>query len=340
MELYAGLDVSLKTTHVCVVRSDRTVVWRGTCDTHVEMLAALLDRWRGSLKLVGLETGSLTPWLFHGLAAAGYPMVCMDARRAADALRARPEKTDRADAAALAEMLACGWYSAVHVKSLASHRLKALLRARGQLVGVKSQLHGQIRGLLRPFGIKISSRAGTKDFADAVRAACQKEEVLYVAVSGLLEALAAVTLQVSGLDRKVGELTRRSAVGNRLTSVPGVGPVTALAFLATVETPDRFGRGRAMGAYVGLTPRRYQSGDRDVAGGISRQGDEMLRHYLYEAANCLLTTVRQPSALRSWGLRLAKRIGPKRARTAVARKLAVLLLGLWKRDEMFRAQPA
>lgn len=340
MEHYVGLDVSHKTTHVCVVRADRTVVWRGSCDTNVEVLAATLERWRGALALVGLETGSLTPWLYHGLSAAGFPMVCMDARRAADAMKARPEKTDKADAQALAEMLACGWYSDVHVKSPASHRLKALLTARGQLVSVKTQLYGQIRGLLRPFGVKISSRSGSKGFAEAVRTACQREDVLYAAVSALLTALEAVSTQIAALDRRVAEIVRASPVCRLLTSVPGVGVVTALAFMATVEDPGRFGRSRSLGAYVGLTPRRYQSGERDVTGSISRQGDGLLRHYLYEAANCLLTTVRQPSALRSWGLRLMKRIGPKKARAAVARKLAVLLIGLWKRGEVFRAGPA
>ncbi|WP_333825141.1 IS110 family transposase [Pinisolibacter sp.] len=337
MDHYVGLDVSHKTTHVCVVRADRRVVWRGSCDTNVELLATTLERWRGSLWLVGLETGSLTPWLFPGLSAAGFPMVCMDARRAADAMRARPEKTDKADAQALAEMLACSWYSEVHVKSPASHRLKALLTARGQLVSVRTQLYGQIRGLLRPFGVKISSRSGSKGFVEAVGTACQREDVLHAAVSVLLTAPEAITEQIVALDRRVAELVGSSSVCRLLTSVPGVGAVTAPAFMATVEDPGRFGRSRSLGAYVGLTPKRYRSGERDVTGSISRQGDGLLRHYLYEAANCLLTTVRQPSALRSWGLRLMKRIGPKKARVAVARKLAVLLIGSWKRDEVFAA---
>ena len=125
-----------------------------------------------------------------------------------------------------------------------------------------------------------------------------------------------------------------------LMPVPGVGPITALAFVATIEDPHRFGSSRSIGSYLGLTPKRYQSGERDVTLSISRAGDEMLRHYLYEAANCLLTTVSSPSALKSWGLKLVKRCGAKRARTAVARKLAVLLLGLWKRETHFEAKPA
>ncbi len=161
MKYYIGMDVSPKFTHICVLDDDRSVVWRGVSDTPPEMIFDKVKRWHGGIELLGLETGSLTPWLYHGLKRLGLPVVCMDARRASDAVKARAKKTDRADAQALAEMLATGWYSSVHVKSEESHRIKALLGARAQLVRVKRQLYGQIRGLLRPFGIKIASRQGT-----------------------------------------------------------------------------------------------------------------------------------------------------------------------------------
>lgn len=335
MGFYVGLDVSLKTTQICIVDGDRKIVWRGSCDTQPTMIAEMLERRDLAFDLVGLETGSLTPWLFHGLKSAGLPVVCMDARRAAEAVRSRPEKTDRADARALAEMLACGWYAKVHVKSMESHRYKALLGARDQLVRVKRQLYGQVRGLLRPFGIKISQRAGAKRFDEEVRAACRTDDVLYASISALLDCLASVTAQLAALDKAARQIVTKMKACWHLMSVPGVGPITALSFAATIEDPHRFKRARAVGAYLGLTPRRYQSGERDVSFGISRQGDEMTRHYLYEAANCLLTTVGSQSALKSWGLKLARKIGPKKARTAVARKLAVLLLGLWKSESHF-----
>jgi transposase len=340
MEYYVGLDVSLKSTHICVMGGDRRVVWHGVSDTQIEMISARLARWSQQIKLVGLETGSLTPWLYHGLRGHGLPMVCMDARRASDAMKARAEKTDKADARALAEMLASGWYSSVHVKSLESHRLKALLGARDQLVRVKRQLYGQLRGLLRPFGIKIARRAGAKRFDADVRAACNREDVLYIAVSALLDTLASVEGQIAGLDKQVRSLAQKRKPCWHLMSVPGIGPITALAFVTTIEDPHRFGSNRCVASYLGLTPKRYQSGERDVSLSISRQGDEMVRHYLYEAANCLLTTVTGASALKSWGLKLVKRCGAKRARVAVARKLAVLLLRLWKQESHFEAQPA
>jgi transposase len=261
----------------------------------------------------------------------------MDARRAADAVKARSVKTDKADARALAEMLQTGWYGQVHVKSEDSHRHRALLGARDQLVTNKRMLCGQIRGLLRPFGITVKARMGAKRFDETARACCAHDDLLYACVSALLEALGAIEGQIAALDRKVREIVRTSKPCWHLMSVPGVGPVTALSFMATIEDPHRFGRSRDVGAYLGLTPRRYQSGERDVSGGISRQGDAMTRHYLYEAANCLLTTVRASSPLKSWGLRLMKRVGAKKARTALARKMAVVLCRIWKQETHFAA---
>jgi transposase len=337
MGYYVGLDVSLKATRICVVDGGGWAVWEGIADTQPEMIADRLARFSGELLLVGLETGSITPWLYRSLKGLGLPVVCMDARRAADAVKARSVKTDKADARALAEMLQTGWYGEVHVKSEDSHRHRALLGARDQLVTNKRMLCGQVRGLLRPFGITVKARMGAKRFDEAARACCAHDDLLYACVSALLEALGAIESQIAALDRKVREIVRTSKPCWHLMSVPGVGPVTALSFMATIEDPRRFGRSRDVGAYLGLTPRRYQSGDRDVSGGISRLGDAMTRHYLYEAANCLLTTVRASSPLKSWGLQLMKRVGAKKARTALARKIAVVLCRIWKQEAHFAA---
>jgi len=335
MGYHAGLDVSLKRTAICVVDEEGGVVWRGGSDTHPEMIAQALERWRGMLDRVGLETGSTTPWLARGLKTLGLPVVVMDARRAADALKARVMKTDVADARALAEMLRTGWFREVFVKSEDSHRIKALLSARDQLVRNKRTFFGQIRGLLRPFGIRLASRQGTERFDEAARAAVRQDDLLYACVNALLEALAAIEMQIAALDRQVRSMTQRSEICWRLMSVPGVGPITALAFVAAIEEPGRFRRTRDVGAYLGLTPKRYQSGEKDVSGSISRQGDGAARHYLYEAANCLLTSWSGTSPLKSWGLGLVKRVGAKKARVAVARKLACLLLRLWKDESHF-----
>ena len=340
MRMFAGLDVGFKRTSVCVVDQAGKIVWRGVVDTHPEMIAAALHRWRGELAKVGLESGSMSPWLARALGAMGFAVVCMDARRAADAIKSRRVKSDKADAYALAEMLRTGWYSTVHVKSEASHRLKALLGSRDQLVRAKRALGNQVRGVLRPFGIRLPSRQGTKKFSTAAHHAVRHDAMLNASVTALLEALAAIEAQIARLDQQLRELARRSPVCWRLMSVPGVGPIVALAFVATIEDVGRFRRMRDIGAYLGLTPKRYQSGETDVVLGISRQGDAMARHYLYEAANVLLTTVRSPSALKSWGLKVLKRRGPKRARVAVARKLAALLGRIWKDETHFDAVTA
>ena len=298
MRMFAGLDVGFKRTAVCVVDEAGRIVWRGVVDTHPEALSRALQRWGGKLAKVGLESGSMTPWLARELAKVGFPVVCMDARAAADAVKSRRVKSDKADAYALAEMLRTGWYRAVYVKSEDSHRLKAMLGARDQLVRAKRALGNQVRGVLRPFGIRLPSRQGTKKFAEAAHQAVWRDNMLHASVTALLEALAAI------------------------------------------EDINRFRRMRSIGAYLGLTTRRYQSSETDVVLGISRQGDAMARHYLYEAANVLLTTVRRPSALKSWGLKLMKRRGPKRARVAVARRLAILLGRIWKDKSHFDAVPA
>ena len=340
MRMFAGLDVGFKRTAVCVVDEAGRIVWRGMVDTRPAALSRALQHWGEKLAKIGLESGSMTPWLARELAKVGFPVVCMDARAAADAVRSRRVKSDKADAHALAEMLRTGWYRTVYVKSEDSHRLKAMLGARDQLVRAKRALGNQVRGLLRPFGIRLPSRQGAKKFAEAAHQAVRRDNMLHASVTALLEALAAIEGQIARLDEQLKELARRSPVCWRLMSVPGVGPIVALAFMAAIEDINRFRRMRSVGAYLGLTTRRYQSGETDVVLGISRQGDAMARHYLYEAANVLLTTVRRPSALKSWGLKLMKRRGPKRARVAVARRLAILLGRIWKDKTHFDAVPA
>ncbi len=340
MEYYVGLDVSLKQTAICVVDQDRRVAWQGSADTHPEMIRHVLDRWLGSIALIGLECGSTTPWLARSLLAFDLPVIVMDARRASDAMGARPVKTDKADARALAEMLCTGWYGEVFLKSEESHRSKALLSARDQLVRCKRRVFGQIRGILRPFGITLASRQGTGKFDEAARAACAHDDLLYACVAALLEVLASIEVQIAAFDKQVRARVRVSKPCWHLMSVPCVGPITALAFVATIEDPGRFRRSRDVGAYLGMTCKLYESGEKSVSGPISKQGDAMARHYLYEAANCLLTTWTGQSALKSWGLALQKRVGKKKARVAVARRLACLLLRLWKDEAHYEERGA
>ena len=191
MKFYVGLNVGGKKTAVCVVDETGRIVWQRMVDTHPDMLGDCLKRWRGQLVHVGLESGPFTPHLHRSLAAMDFKMVCMDARRTADAIKSRRIKTDKGDAQALAEMLRTGWFTDVHVKTVDTHRLKALLGARDQLVKVKRSLGNQVRGLLRPFGIRLPARQGTKKFDAAAHEAVRHDAVLSASVTALLEALAA-----------------------------------------------------------------------------------------------------------------------------------------------------
>lgn len=293
MKMYAGLDVGGKTTAICVVDEAGKIVWQGMADTHPDAIGARLKGFQGRLVKAGIESGPFTPHLHRSLSAMGFAMVCMDARRAADAIKSRRIKSDKADAWVLAEMLRTGWFTAVHVKSAESHKIKTMLGARDQLVRVKRSLGNQVRGLLRPFGVRLPSRAGMKKFAEAAHQAVQADRLLQAAIAALLEALALIDSQIAKLDEELKELARRSEVAWRLMSVPSVGTITALAYIAAIEDPNRFRRTRDIGAYLGLTEKRYQSADTDVGLGISKQGDAMARHYLYEAANVLLTSVKK-----------------------------------------------
>jgi transposase len=204
----------------------------------------------------------------------------------------------------------------------------SLLVSRALLVKIKRDIENQVRGLLKNLGLVIG-RAKMNVFAVRAAELTDARPELAAAVEPLLKAREAVGRQIADLDRKVMRLARNVAQVRRFMTAPGVGPITALCFLATIDDPTRFRKSRSVGAYVGLTPRRYASGEIDWTGRISKCGDKLLRSYLYEAANVLLTRVAKWSALKAWGIRLAKRTGLRKAKVAVARKLAVILHRMW-----------
>lgn len=334
MTYYAGLDVSLEQTSVCVVDAAGAVVLERRVATEPEAIAGALARLPECPARVLLETGGLTPWLWHELSARGLVVHCIDARRAKAQLALRPAKSDRNDARGLAEIARMGWYAHIRVKSLDHHALRAKLAARAELVATARDLGNQLRGLLRSFGLRVGKGKGR--FEQRVLILVASCPALQPVADALLAARRAVLAEVERLDRILLREARQDATCQRLMTVPGVGPITALAYQSTIEEPMRFGRARDVGAYLGLVPRRHQSGEVDRSGRISKQGDALLRGYLYEAATVLLTRLQRPCALRAWARALAERIGVKKARVALARKLAVLLHHLWSHEEDFR----
>ena len=328
MELYVGMDVSLKETSICVVDGSGRIVSEGTVISEPSAIAAFIRVKAGSAKRMGLETGPTATWLWHELRAFGLPVVCIDARHAKAALSLQINKSDRNDAVGLARIMQAGWYKEVQVKSLPCHEIRAVLNSRAQLVKIKRDLKNQIRGLLKNHGL-IIGKAGGKVFRHRAEKLVGEHGLLQEAVRPLIEIREIVSREIAGLYRMLLSLARNDVDSRRAMTVPGIGPITALAFRSAIDDPTRFKRSRSVGTYVGLTPRRHASGEVDWSGRVSKCGDAMVRTYLFEAAGVLLTRVPQWCKLKAWGLRLVKRIGFKKAKVAVARKLAVILHRMW-----------
>lgn len=336
MTLYAGLDVSDKSTHVCVVDVQGAVRWRGVCATDPETVAATLARHAAGIERVVLETGALSAFLYHGLSERSVPVVCICARHAKGVLSARVNKSDVHDAEGLAQLARTGWYKAVHIKESATHLDRAELKVREQLIKAHHAMLGQLRGLLKLFGLRLGkvTTPGKRD--ERLTALFAQKPELKPVLAPLVAALCAIEAQIAASIRSLKQRAAADPVVVRMMSVPGVGPITALTFKSSIEDPGRFARSQDAGAYAGLVPRRYQSGERDTKGHISKAGDPMLRSALYEAANNLLARVKRPSPLQTWGKALVTTKGAKRARVAVARKLAILLHKLWQTGTDFQ----
>lgn len=336
MSQYVGLDVSLKETSVCVLDVSGRVVWRGVCKATPEAMAAAMRKRAPEAERVVLESGTLSTWHWHGLKALDIPVVCVDARQAKAALSGRPNKSDELDAEGLAQLARTGWYAEVRVKSYDSHRVRSVLMARGKLVAMKRTLSNTVRSLLKTFGL-FTQRARGKAFADKVRTLLADEPLLGKGIEGLLASWEIVSRQIRDLDRLLSGLARRDPVcRDILMTAPGVGAITALAFKSVIDDPARFQRGEEVGAYLGLAPKRHQSGETDRMGCISRCGNAMLRGYLFEAATVALMRVKRDCAPVTWAKGVAKRSGANKARVALARKLAVTLFAMWRKNEAFR----
>ena len=331
---YIGLDVSLKETAISV-RRDGERVWRGRCRSDPSAIISVLRKRAPAMERIVFETGPLSVWFFHALRAAGLPAICIDARHAKAALDMAPNKTDANDADGLAHLAEIGFYREVRVKGFDSMLLRTLIAARRRLVRTSVELSNQIRGLMKTFGLIVPSAKGGR-FAAQVQRLLDGQESLARIILPLLEAWSAVRTQAADLGRQVMCHARHDDACQRLMSIPGIGAITATAFATAIEAPENFRKSRSVGAWLGLTTRRYQSGEVDYAGHISRRGDAHLRGLLYEAATVVLTRTTAQSALKTWGLALRERLGFKRAAVAVARKLAVIMHALLKSGQTFQ----
>jgi transposase len=326
MNYYSGLDVSLKETFISIIDDKGLTVKEGFVPTDVGSISSYLKEGGLTYDKIGIESGQLSISLCKGLIAQGLSVTCVDARHMAAALSARINKNDRNDARGIAQMMRAGLYKEVQVKSDESCQLKVLLGSRRQLVSNRQQLKGTIRGLLKIYGVKLTGKDVSGGFGIRVRQVISPlGQISCGSISALLESLEAIEESLTKLDKMLSALGQKDEDCQRLMTIPGVGAITAMTYKAAVDNPDRFERSETVGAYMGLTPRQYASGEVDRHGSISKMGPQECRNMLYEAAFSLLVICKTKSKLKTWGLKLVKKKGMKKAVVAVARKLAVIM---------------
>lgn len=330
---YIGLDVSLKGTSISI-RLEGKRIWRGKCASDPARIAELIRKHAPAVERIVFETGPLSIWFWHALRAEGLPAICVDARHAAKALELAPNKTDANDADGLAQLAEIGYFKEVRVKSFDSMLTRTLVAARIRLVRFTVELSNQIRGLMKTFGLVVPAGQGSQ-FEKNVLDLLAGQDGLAKIILPLLGAWRGVRARAAELGRQLMAHGRNSQSCQILMSIPGVGIVTATSFMAAIEDAANFRKSRSVAAWLGLTPRRYQSGETDYDGHISRRGDKHLRALLYEASVVILTRSYAESSLRTWGLKLRERLGFKRAATALARKLAVTMHAMLKSGELF-----
>jgi transposase len=336
MKHCAGLDVSVKETAICIVDETGKVVREAKVTTEPEAIVALLNAAGFSYIRVGLEAGPMSQWVMTGLLEAGLPVVCVETRHMKAVLKAQQvNKSDRNDARGIAQMMRVGLYKPVHVKTLVSQQERMLLSSRKLLRDKLQDIENELRGTLRNFGLRVGL-VSAGHFEARVHELVAGHPPLDAIVAPLLAVRRVLREQFARLHKMVLDRVRSDRLCRRLMTAPGVGPVVALTFRATLDQPQRFARSKMVGAHFGLVPRRFQSGETDYDGRISKCGDAMMRTALYEAAQVLLTRTQKWSWLKAWGMQVARRRGGKKAIVALARRLAVILHRMWTDGTQFR----
>lgn len=330
MKLYVGLDVGLEETSLCIVDSEGLTVREVKVSTEPAEIRAALEGCADRLDRVGVEASSLGIWLYRELQPVGLPVIVVEARHMRVSLSTMRNKTDRNDARGIAQMMRLGWYRAVHVKNIEMQKMRSLLANRKLLKRKLIDIENHIRGTLRAYGLMVGA-VGRGGYEARVRELIEHSDPVFaMMIEAMLDVRRAIFEGYERLHKVLLQVVQHDAICRRLMTVPGVGPVAALSFKVGVDDPLRFARSRTVGAHFGLTPRRHQSGTSiDYEGRITKQGDVAVREALCEAAASLLLRVRKWSALRAWGLRIAKRSSMLCAIVAVARKLAGILHRMW-----------
>ncbi len=324
MNYYAGIDVSLEQSSVCVRDEDGKIIREAKVASEPEALIT----WFASLGLamtrIGLEAGPLSQWLYPAMKEAGLPVELLETRHVRNAFKTMPVKTDRKDARGMAGLMRMGWFRQVHCKSMSAQETRAILTTRRLLESKLRDVEMSVRGVLRGFGLKVG-KTTPASFAERVRELVSGHSTLEVIAASLLAVREVLLREFRGYEKRVRTMARHSEDAKLLMTTTGVGAVISLIYVSAIDDPKRFKSSKQVGAYYGITPKRYQSGETDYSGRISKIGDKSVRTALYQAAHIILTRPVKASALKTWAMQLAKRIGMAKAKVALARKLAVMM---------------
>jgi transposase len=339
MEHYAGIDVSLECSSLCVVDAAGKIVREGKVASEPEALNA----WFGSLGFelvrIGLEAGPLSQWLFAKMRAAGLAVELLETRHVRDAFKAMTVKSDRNDARGIAQLMRLGWFRPVHCKSTGAQETRAMLTARKLVQSKLRDIENSLRGILRGFGLKVG-KTTQRSFAGRVGELTAGHPALQTIAQALLAAHAVLLREFNGFEKRVRVLARAHAPARLLMTTPAVGPIVALTYASAIDDPGRFKSSKAAGPHFGLVPKKHQSGETDRSGRISKVGDAAVREALYQAAHVMLTkAVKGCSQLKSWAMRIARRAGMRKAKVALARKLAVILHRMLADGQAFNPAP-
>lgn len=347
MKYYAGLDVSNAETSICIVDQDNNIVKEAKVSSDPESIHRYLQKTSLQFEKIGLEAGALSHWLVTGLRKQRWNVICIDSRFMAAILSVNVNKTDRNDARAISNAMRCNNYKEVHIKSIESIKINCLLTARKALVHQKTQLSNTIRGILKTFGIKLPK--GMKSVREAIKKSISFDEfspeehkisshVDWSVIETLIVSCEKAEEQLAILEHKLASLAQNDRVVKRFLTHPGVGPVTALTYKAEIDDPKRFKKSRSVGAYLGMTPRQFSSGETIKQGRVSKQGSSEARALLHEAGVVLITRTKKQSKLKTWGLKKKRKLKTQKASMAVGRKIAINLHRMWIEEKDFDPQ--
>jgi transposase len=345
MKYYVGLDISNKETSICIVDQDNNIVKEAKVLTDPQSIHTFLCSTKLKFEQTGLETGSLSHWLVTSLRAKKWNVVCICSRVMSAVLSTGINKTDKRDARAIANAIRCKNYKEIFIKSTEAIKLNCLLTVRKALVKQHTQLRNVVRGILKTFGIKLVKGA-SKPLQQIIRETLAFDEfspederlsskVDWDVIQTLVESSEKVEEQLKIIEDRIKVLANEDKVTKRFMTMPGIGPVTALTYKVVIDDPKRFKRSRSIGAYLGMTPRQFSSGESIKMGRISKMGATDLRVLLAGAGKSMLTKCKKQSKLKSWGLGKKRKKSSRQVYMAMGRKMGVILHRMWLEEKDF-----